>query len=138
MLIYIRKIMVHWTEDYKYGTEKQNDVYPIILNYFKRDIKQTLGQYAKFDFTDDLYNYELKSRKNPLNQYPDTMITMNKCIAGTKPTILLFNFTDKLAYIEYDPELFKTFQTKMFSRANKKWDEKEHIYIPISYLKIIE
>ena len=130
--------MVHFENDYRYGTEKQKDVLPKLLDFFGREIHENLGQYAKFDFTDDLYNYELKSRKNPINQYPDTMITLNKCISGSKPTILLFNFTDKLAYIEYEPELFKTFKTKMFSRANLKWDEKEHVYIPINLLKIIE
>ena len=130
--------MVHWHTDYLYGTEKQKDVLPRIINYFNRDIKENEGQYAKYDFTDDLYNYELKSRKNTLNKYPDTMITMNKLNNKMKKLILLFNFTDNLAFIEYDEELFKTFKTNSFSRAKESWDEKMHVYIPIEYLQIID
>ena len=52
--------------------------------------------------------------------------------------ILLFKFTDKLTYIEYDKTLFDTFEVKQFSRAQKQWDEKAHIYIPIEHLTIIE
>jgi hypothetical protein len=129
--------MVHYQNDYIYGTEKQKDVLPKIQNYFKRIIKENPEQYAKFDFEDESYNYELKSRKNTLNKYPDTMITLNKCNADNKGLILLFNFTDTLAYIEYDKELFKTFRTQNFSRAQQQWDMKEHIFIPINLLTMI-
>ena len=129
--------MVHYQNDYLFGTEKQKDVLPKIQTYFKRNIKENPEQYAKFDFEDDNFNYELKSRKNTLNKYPDTMITLNKCIAGDKGLILLFNFTDTLAYIEYNKEIFDTFRTQNFSRANQQWDMKEHIFIPINLLTII-
>lgn len=129
--------MVHFEEDYLYGTEKQKIVLPQIIEHFQRDIKENAGQYSKFDFVDDLYNYELKSRKNTINKYPDTMITMNKLNKSSKGLILLFNFTDCLAYIEYNPDLFKTFRTQNFSRAGFDWDKKEHIYIPIDYLTVI-
>jgi len=129
--------MVHYQEDYLFGTEKQKEVLPKIINHFKRNIKENMGQYAKFDFEDDLFNYELKSRKNNLNKYPDTMITMNKLLSAQKGLILLFNFTDHLAYIEYDEALFSTFKTQNFSRAKLDWDKKEHIFIPINLLTVI-
>ena len=105
--------------------------------FFNRDIKENLNQYDKYDFEDESYNYELKTRKNSMLKYPDTMITLNK-LNDEKGLILLFSFTDKLTYIEYDKELFKTFRTNNFSRAKQEWDEKVHIYIPVEHLKIIE
>jgi len=128
--------MVHWTNSFKYGIEQQKIVLPIIKNYFNRDIIEHTEQYSKYDYSDEIYNYELKSRTNNLNKYPTTMITLNK-IDKSKPLILLFKFTDKLTYIEYNETLFNTFEVKQFSRANQKYDEKDHIYIPINYLKII-
>jgi hypothetical protein len=129
--------MVHWTNSFKYGIQQQKIVLPIIQKYFNRDIIEHLEQYSKYDYSDEMYNYELKSRTNNLNKYPTTMITLNK-IDKTKPLILLFKFTDKLTYIEYDETLFNTFEVKQFSRAKQEWDEKNHIYIPIQYLKVIE
>jgi hypothetical protein len=130
--------MVHWNEDYKFGCQNQKIVFPKIKSFFNRDIKENLNQYDKYDFEDNLYNYELKTRKNTMNKYPDTMITLNKLNDEQKKLILLFSYTDKLTYIEYDKELFKTFRTNNFSRAKQEWDEKVHIYIPIEHLKIIE
>lgn len=128
--------MVHWTNSYKYGIEQQKIVLPIIKQFFNRNIIEHTSQYAKYDFSDDQYDYELKSRTNTLNRYPTTMITLNKL--QDKPLILLFKFTDRLAYIEYDKTLFDTFEVKQFSRAQQKWDEKSHVYIPIEYLKVID
>jgi hypothetical protein len=128
---------MHWTNSFKYGIQQQKIVLPIIQKYFNRDIIEHLEQYSKYDYSDEMYNYELKSRTNNLNKYPTTMITLNK-IDKTKPLILLFKFTDKLTYIEYDETLFNTFEVKQFSRAKQEWDEKNHIYIPIQYLKVIE
>jgi hypothetical protein len=129
--------MVHFKDSYKYGINQQKIVLPLIKNFFNRNIIEYNEQYSKYDFRDDQYDYELKSRTNTLNKYPTTMITLNK-LQDSKPLILLFKFTDKLAYIEYDKELFKTFEVKQFSRAQLKHDEKLHIYIPIEYLKVIE
>lgn len=129
--------MVHWNEDYKFGIQNQKIVFPKVKLFFNRDIKENLNQYDKYDFEDESYNYELKTRKNSMLKYPDTMITLNK-LNDEKGLILLFSFTDKLTYIEYDKELFKTFKTNNFSRAKQEWDEKVHIYIPVEHLKIIE
>jgi hypothetical protein len=112
-------------------------VLPIIKEYFNRNIIEHTEQYAKYDFSDDIYNYELKSRTNNMCRFDTTMITLNK-IDKSKPLILLFKFTDKLTYIEYDETLFNTFEIKQFSRAQEKYDEKLHIYIPIEHLTIIE
>jgi len=125
--------MVHWQSSYKYGKKGESKVYPIIQQFFNRAITANEEQYAKYDYTCPQYNYEVKSRTCRSTTYPDTMITMNK-LGGDRGLMLLFNFTDALYYIEYDPETFKEFRTDMFSRAKQAWDEKEHIYIPMDKL----
>ena len=131
--------MVHWTTSYAYGKAKELDILPLIRAFFKRDIQQYPNQYDDFDFYDEETEYEVKSRTNTYSKYPTTMITQNKTQKITSKKVkLLFNFTDGLYYIEYDKEQFSKYQTKMFSRAGEKWDEKLHIYIPISDLKKVE
>jgi hypothetical protein len=65
------------------------------------------------------------------------MITYNKCVDDSK-LILLFNFLDCLAFIEYEKEKFDLYDKQMFSRAKITEDEKEHVFIPITDLTIIK
>jgi hypothetical protein len=69
-------------------------------------------------------------------QYPTTMITEDKAV-GDKPIVFIFNFTDKVAYIEYNKDKFAKYERRNFSRANLRGDEKPHIYIPIEDLQTI-
>ena len=133
--------MVNWENSYKYGEKKEKELLPILQEYFGKDIKRNeKGRYAKYDYTDGKVNYELKSRTNKIKQYPTTMITRNKVEANdaNKDLILLFNYTDCLAYIEYEAEQFKQYTTENFSRLGATFDEKPHLYIPIEHLKIIK
>ena len=129
--------MVHFEESYKYGKAKEEIILPVLKEYFSREIINTTEKYAKYDYYDDSYKYELKSRTNKKNTYPDTMITFNKC-TDEFPLILLFNYTDCLCYIEYNKDKFKNYKKKLFSRANIITDEKEHVYIPIEDLTVIK
>ena len=70
--------MVHFENSYQYGKIQEKKVHPIIQDFFNRDIKMNPERYAKYDFQDEEFQYELKSRTNKLNTYPDTMITFNK------------------------------------------------------------
>ena len=133
--------MVNWENSYKYGEKKEKELLPILQEYFGKDIKRNeKGRFAKYDYTDKKVNYELKSRTNKMKQYPTTMITQNKVERNDadKDLILLFNYTDCLAYIEYEEEQFKQYTTESFSRLKQSWDEKPHLYIPIEHLKIIK
>lgn len=130
--------MVHWKDSYKYGKEKEIEILPKLSAYFEREIIANQERYSKFDFTDDKFNYELKSRTNRLSAYPTTMITKNKIEDNDKPTLLIFNYTDCLAFIEYNEEQFKNYHVEEFSRARQDWDKKPHIYIPVNHLTVIE
>jgi hypothetical protein len=117
---------------YNIGKLEEEKTLPILKEYFKRDIKQTLNKLDKYDFECDKYKYELKTRTNKFNDYPTTMIGKDKLETNA---ILIFKFSDDiLAYIEYDEERFKTYETKLFTKYKIP---KEHIYIPIKDLKII-
>ena len=134
--------MVNWENSYKFGEREEKALLPILQDYFGKDIMRSRGgRFAKYDYTDNKFNYELKSRTNKMNQYSTTMITRNKMErndAADKDLILLFNYTDCLAYIEYEAEQFKQYTTENFSRLGTAWDEKPHLYIPVDHLKIIK
>ena len=121
-----------FTERYKIGKESEIKVLEIIQNYFKTDIKASINQLERFDFFDDNNKFELKTRTNNLNTYPTTIIGFDKLKSDI---ILLFQFTDQLAYIKYDAEQFKNYEVKKFTKYKIP---KDHIYIPVKDLTIIE
>jgi hypothetical protein len=128
--------MVHYTQSYSLGKQQETAILPKVSELFSREIQPYTERYSKHDYFCDKYNYEVKSRTNRMAQYPTTMITENKAV-GDKPLIFIFNFTDKVAYIEYDVTKFATYERRDFSRANLQYDQKPHIYIPISDLTIL-
>jgi hypothetical protein len=124
----------------KYGKDLELHVLPIIRNAFgSNDIKQPKNKYSSYNFIDDKMEvlYELKARTNKYNKYPTTMIQEDKILNTHYKQIFLFHFTDGLYYIEYDPELFKTFEKKEYSqyRSDKVDVHKLYYYIPIEELK---
>ena len=124
--------------DYSYGLKKEDELLPIIKSFFQRDIQKSTNKFERFDYSDEKYKYELKSRNNTYDKYPTTLICADKIAKGI---IFLFHFSDNsLYYIKYRKSKFNTFEKKMFVR-NKRSDyddlEKEYIYIPIEHLKKI-
>lgn len=130
--------MVHYPNSYKFGKREEALILPILSEHFGRTILPYEKRYAKYDFFDEEYNYEMKSRTNTLNKYPTTMITANKVAVSDKKLIFVFNFVDCLGIIEYNEERFAKYQRQMFSRAQIATDEKVHLYIPIEDLEIIK
>lgn len=117
---------------YDIGKASENEVLPIIKQFFKDDtIQPTINRLDKWDYISSTKNYELKTRTNKYEDYPTTMIGLDKCETNS---ILIFKFTDKLMYIEYDKEKFSNYQIKLFTKYCQK---KEYIYIPIKDLKEI-
>lgn len=122
----------HFPNSYIFGKKHETIVLPIISKHFQKEIKQYKEQYSKFDFFDDEYDYELKSRTNKYKAYPTTMITANK-VSGNKKKIFLFYFTDGLYFIEYNKEIFDNYEIKMVSRSGLE-APKPHFLIPIEEL----
>ena len=131
--------MVHFENDYQYGIKQESEVYPILQDYFGSTLQKSNYKFAKFDFYDDSCTYEMKTRKNKKTAYPTTMITANKAIQmKDKKLVFIFNYTDELCYISFDPDDFRHFEKRKFSRANMEEDEKEHFFIPIEKLSTIK
>jgi hypothetical protein len=128
-----------YQRDYQFGKEQEKKILPIIINYFKEDIKPNVERYSTCDFESDTTIYELKSRNVNYKTYPTSIIAKDK-INENKKNIFLFNFKDGLYYIEYNSELFNQFELKPFKR-NERIDKidikKEHYFIPIEYLQLI-
>lgn len=123
---------MHYKDSYELGKKNEIIVLDIIKEFWNdRDIIQSLDRWSKYDYSDQQYTYELKTRTNNYSRYNTTMITCNKL---ENNRILLFSYTDGLYYIEYDEDKFKTYETRSFSRANIEIDEKMHVYIPIQDL----
>lgn len=125
--------MVNYERDYEWGAESEKEA--------KKLLEETFGmltsgdRYSKFDFWNNKYNIELKTRKVYKDFYPTTMIQSNKFLyAIDRDLILAFKFTDGIYYIKYEKALFDTFETRLFSRAKLDWDKKPHTYIPVKYL----
>jgi hypothetical protein len=129
--------MKSFRQELKQGLHIQEIVLPIIQSYFNRNIKPTKDKYNRYDYLDDKYNYELKSRTNEYNKFPTTLIGLDKIDINT---IYLFYFTDGLYFIEYNKILFDSFEIKDFVRHPRygKVDKpKKYIYIPIEHLNKI-
>ena len=127
-------------QNYQFGKEQEKKILPIIINYFKEEIKYIKDVYSTYDFESDTTMYELKSRNVNYKTYPTSIIAKDKINERSKKNIFLFNFKDGLYYIEYNSELFNQFELKPFKRNDRidKIDvKKEYYFIPIEYLRLI-
>ena len=99
--------------DLCFGLQNEETVLLQIRTYFNNNnIIKDDNKYAAFDFYSDDCLYELKTRRNKYNTYPDTIFPKHKLDNTNdvnKKRILLFSFTDGLYFIEYNKDLFDTF-----------------------------
>ena len=105
-------------KDLEFGLNKEKEILNLINKYFKRDIHKTIDKFCKYDFYDNRYNYELKSRRCSSNTYDTTLIPFDKL---QKRIIFLFLFTDGLYYIKYKKEKFNEFEIKEFVRNKRNY-----------------
>jgi hypothetical protein len=120
--------------DYTFGTSEEEKLLPKLAEFFNEPLRKT-HKTCRWDYESDTTCYEMKSRKNTYSAYPTTLLPFDK-ITGEKKQVFLFNFTDGLYYIEYDPVLFETFEVKDFRRWRQGVNDlqKPYLYIPISKL----
>ena len=124
-----------YEKEYQHGLAQEGRVLPLIRSFFQRDINKISERFSKHDYECADFTYELKSRRVRKNSFPDTIIGSDKVNDLKKPLILLFNFTDRLCYCEYDPIVFDEYKKELFGRLDRPVDEaKIHIHIPIDCL----
>jgi hypothetical protein len=136
--------MVHYKEDFKNGTKAQREILPDVKEYFRDfnltgEIRENPERHAKYDYECSDVVFEVKTRFDVnRNTYKTTMMTCNKVTETDKAIIFIFNFTDEISWIQYEEELFNTFEKKPFSRAKIEEDEKDYFYIPVEHLQTIK
>lgn len=101
---------------------------------------KTKSVWDPFDFVDETGKIyaELKTRRNPKDKYPDTMLPHSKIkkIVEGNTYYFAFNFTDGLYYIQYNKELFDTFEVKRGGRYDRgKPEVEDYIYLPVNLLQ---
>ena len=125
--------------DLELGEKGEKEIQHILNLKYGLTVKKTAYIYSKYDFENEKYIFELKTRRNKKNQYPTTLIGYDKLPdeKETRKLIFLFNFIDGLYFIEYDKDKFNNYEVKNFKRNYRTgYDdkEKEYLYIPIKDL----
>ena len=135
--------MNRYQEDITLGKQSEDEVFELLKNKYD-DLERTTG-YATFDYKtrNKKLKIELKTRRNDSTKYPTTMIGNNKIKKCKNPDttyLFIFKFTDKLMFIKYDDELFKTFEIKEGGRYDRKrsGELSDYLYIPINCLTPLE
>ena len=126
-----------YSNDYKYGMTQEKKVLKTIRNFWnKPEIQKTENKYSTFDFFDGQTYYELKSRKCSSKNYNTTMLPSGKLYSKCEQ-VFLFDFTDGLYYIRYNPEEFANFERIYFKNGDRydlKGQNQEYLLIPINRL----
>ena len=122
--------------DISFGTQKEVEILNRLSAYFGENIQRATDKFSPYDGFSENAKYEIKSRRTRYNQYPTTIIGVNKLKTEFQKLIFCFNFTDKLCYIEYNEEKFKHYAKQPVSaiRSYGIRTDKDHIFIPIQDL----
>jgi hypothetical protein len=105
--------------DYDWGVEQETRVFPVVQTYFGGSVTRSSNKKERYDCSDTNSIYEIKSRKCNLTHYSTTVITKDKVVEIGKRIYFIFNFYDKVAYIEYNADKFQDYKTKwIFNKPN--------------------
>ena len=123
-------------KDLEFGIIKENEIMPILQDYFKDTSIEKLNKYNMFDFKGNNKFIELKARHNNLNKYPTTMIGYNKIKKASilnEDVYFFFSFDDYLCYWKYDKNI--NLEIKRAGRQDRgKFEYSGYAYIPINLL----
>jgi hypothetical protein len=124
--------------DYQFGEVGEFKVIPYLEKYYNEKIMRH-SRYAKTDCSNETKHFEIKTRTNTLIAFKTTLMPVHKVIKTNKIQIFVFNFSDCIALIEYDKELFKSWIAP-FNR-NTKIDigrpSENYFHIPVDKLTVI-
>jgi len=129
-----------FSDDYHFGTTSEEQTLSTIRT-IDSTIQRTQNKYSPFDYNNEgnTIFVELKTRNNAKNKYPTTMIPLSKVkIAETnvdKTYYFAFKFTDGIYYIQYNKNIFDTFEIKEGGRFDRGRPElNQYVYIPVDKL----
>jgi len=128
--------------DLSFGLKKEISEIEKIRNRFSNSLKPTYN-YFVFDYVSKECYVELKSRRNKLNTYPDTMVGKNKmdyAETADRPVYFVFSFIDGLYYWKYNKEDITNggVRFSIGGRCDRGRDEyKNYAYISTNILQLI-
>jgi hypothetical protein len=124
--------------DYVYGIKSENEVIACLKQTHPEILKT--AQNHPFDFVTNDTFFELKSRRNNHDTYPDTMIGYNKIqyarMNPDKNYVFLFKFLDGLYKHDFDPQ--KNYSVRQGGRTDRGAPEiKDYVFIPVKELTLV-
>ena len=128
--------------DFDFGRNKELSEISKIRNKFSKSLKPT-NNFFVFDYVSPECYVELKSRRNKLNTYPDTMVGKNKmdyAKTADRPVYFVFSFIDGLYYWKYNNEdiLNGNVRFSVGGRCDRGFEEyKDYAYIKTDILELI-
>ena len=131
--------MNKFKQDFNLGIKSENKVLKF-LNESYEDKFISTTQNCPFDFTNNQYNIELKTRNNTYNKYPSTMVGYNKIKIAEEDNTdkkykFLFLFKDGLYCWDFEKDKY-TIKTGG-RRDRGLYEYKQYAYIPIEELYLI-
>jgi len=137
--MYIYIYMNKFKQDFNLGIKSENKVLKF-LNESYEDKFISTTQNCEFDFTNNQYNIELKTRNNTYNKYPSTMVGYNKIQIAEEDSTdkkykFLFLFEDGLYCWDFEKDKY-TIKTGG-RRDRGLYEYKQYAYIPIEELYLI-
>jgi len=122
--------------DYIFGTNNEVEFIDILKSKFGDDIIQVENKNCTYDYENDEYIFELKSRRNEKLKYATKMIGYNKIKSYkklNKKVVLCFKFTDCNCYYEYDEN--DKFEVKRGGRKDRgRYEYTDYLFIPVEKL----
>jgi hypothetical protein len=128
--------------DLRFGLKKEISELERIKNRFSNHLKRT-NNFFVFDYVSPECYVELKSRRNKLNTYPDTMVGKNKmdyAKTADRPVYFVFSFIDGLYYWKYNNKDITNGNVRfgIGGRCDRGRDEyKDYAYISTDILQLI-
>lgn len=133
-----------FNRDHLFGINKENELFDIIKTEVCTSLKKTKPG-SVFDYEGDNVYVELKSRRNPKDQYADTMIGANKIKHASEDNSgceyhFFFCFTDGIYSYKFNKEdlINGVVSTRKGGRVDRNRNEiKDYCFIQTSALKIV-
>ena len=125
--------------DMDFGFGEEDTIKPLLEEKFGELHK--LDKYNPFDFENEEYIIEVKSRRIPHNKYNSLMFNYSKIeklegYEDRKPAIFVFNCLDGIYYWEYDSSQFTSGRGGRCDRGCNEYSQMA--YVPIEHIKPIE
>jgi hypothetical protein len=126
--------------DIKFGVDNELKLFKLLKDKFDSNLTRSISKYSIFDYSSELCDVELKTRKNNYDTYPDTMIGANKFEYANKTdkgVYFVFSFFDGNYYYKYDKKDVDNglVQFRQGGRKDRGFNEiNQYAFIPISSL----